>query len=156
MATKSALPFLLCDDDALIMEIDWYMYNAVVMERGYLLINLSHLHLRSVRDIDNNYISIHWDDRFYFSNTYHSSQVDNYSITLNHNIVLPLSDSSSLSLTLQAWENHMIIFQHEVDLAELKTRWATRKKVEIRQGEILDFTVHMLKENEFHLSSLYS
>lgn len=131
-----------------------YMYNAVVMGKGYLLINLSHLHLRSLRDMQDNYVSVHWDDRFYFSNAYHSSQAQNYSITLNHNIVLPLNDSPTLTLPLQAWENHMIMFQHEVDLAELKTRSATRKKVEIRQGEILDFTVHLLQEHEFHLSPL--
>mgnify|MGYP003431786130 CR=1 FL=1 len=126
------------------------------MERGYLLVNLSHLHLRSLRDITDNYVSVHWDDRFYFSNAYNSSQAQQYSITLNHNIVLPLSDSSTLSLQLQAWENHMIIFQHQVDLGELKTRTATRKRVEIRQGEILDLTVHMLKENEFYLSDIYN
>lgn len=117
------------------------------MERAYLLVNLSHLHLRSLRDISDNYVSVHWDGRFYFSNAYNSSQAQQYSITLNHNIVLPISASSVLSLQLQAWENHMIIFQHQVDLGELKTRTATRKRVEIRQGEILDLTVHILKEN---------
>jgi hypothetical protein len=40
----------------------------------------------------------------------------------------------SLSLSIQAWENHMIVFQHEVDMLELTTRIATRKKIEIRQG----------------------
>jgi hypothetical protein len=39
----------------------------------------------------------------------------------------------------------MVIFEQDVDLSELKSRHATRKKVELRQGEILDFTVHLLK-----------
>ena len=58
------------------------------MESRYLLINLSHLHLRSLREISDNYISIHWDDRFYFSNAYSTSDAVQYSITLNHNLIL--------------------------------------------------------------------
>jgi hypothetical protein len=61
------------------------------MKNRFLIVNLSHLHLRSLRDIDSNYISIRWEGVFYFSNAYSSSEAVQYSITLNHNIVLPLT-----------------------------------------------------------------
>ena len=39
----------------------------------------------------------------------------------------------------------MIAFQHEVDILELRTRSATKKKTEVRQGEILEYTIHLLE-----------
>ena len=101
------------------------------------MVNLSALRLRSGREIEQEYLSVLWDGRFYFSSAYSTRQAENHSIALNHHLVLPLPDPPLLTLLLQSWQNHMIIFQHEVDLGELRTRPATRKKVEVRQGEIL-------------------
>jgi hypothetical protein len=46
----------------------------------------------------------------------------------------------------------MILFQHEVDVGELRSRRSARKRHEIRQGEILEFTVHVLTPGEFLLT----
>ncbi len=78
-----------------------------------------------------------WQGRFYFSNVYSTRNAEQHSILINHSLVLPLNDPPCLALRLQAWEKHMVVFQHEVELAELRTRAAVRKKVEVRQGEIL-------------------
>ena len=96
--------------------------------------NLSHLRLRSSREINADYISVLWEGRFYFTNVYSTRNAQQHSILINHSLVLPLNDPPCLALLLQTWQNHMIVFQHEVDLAELRTRPAVRKKVEVRQG----------------------
>lgn len=119
------------------------------------MVNLSALRLRSGREFDQEYLSVLWDGRFYFSSAYSTRQAENHSIALDHSLVLPLPDPPSLTLLLQAWQNHMIVFQHEVDLGELRTRPASRKKVEVRQGEILEFTVHLLEAEEFQLAEAY-
>jgi hypothetical protein len=122
------------------------------MGSRYLLVNLSHLRLRSAREIEGDYVSVLWQGRFYFSNTFSTRAAEQHSIVLNHNLVLPLPDPPTLTLLLQSWEKHMIVFQHEVDLNELRTRPATRKKLEVRQGEILEFTVHLLEPEEFQIA----
>lgn len=42
----------------------------------------------------------------------------------------------------------MILFEHSIDISELNTRKATRKKIEVRQGEILEYSIHLLEEKE--------
>lgn len=99
-------------------------------------------------------MSVLWQGRFYFANAFARTPAQ-HSVVLNHNLVLPLPDPPALALLLQAWQNHMIVFQHEVDLNELRTRAATRKKVEMRQGEILELTVHLLEPEEFQLAPAF-
>lgn len=68
----------------------------------------------------------------------------NFSIPLNSSLLLPVDQLPYHSIMLQLWQNHMIVFEHQVDIAELNTRDATRKKIEIRQGEILEFSIQEL------------
>ena len=53
---------------------------------------------------------------------------------MNHSILIPIQEPLLENILMQVWENHMIVFEHSVDISELNTRNATRKKLETRQG----------------------
>ena len=74
------------------------------MADKFLLIHLSHLHIRSTRLIGTEYLSFHSNQQFYFSNAYDASMIHNYSIPLNHSIVIPFQQNlMPTTLKLQNW-----------------------------------------------------
>jgi hypothetical protein len=123
------------------------------MADKYLSVHVLRLQLRNLRLVQDEYLSFLWRETFYFTRSYCNSGPDSYSVRIEQTLVLPVEQAVPASLLLQNWHNNMILLQHEVDVSELQTRNSCRKKHEIRQGEILEFTVHVLSPQEFILNS---
>jgi hypothetical protein len=80
--------------------------------QGYLYIHLDHLHIRNLREITDEYLSFLWEDTFHFSNAYSHQQLVDYSIPLDHSLLLPVAQKPFQNIMLQVWEHHMILFEH--------------------------------------------
>ena len=80
---------------------------------------------------------------------YFSSVIDANVTTLADDLIIPVeSESIPDFIEMQRWQNHMIMFVHEIDLSDLKTRSTTKKKYEVKAGEILSFMITVLDEKE--------
>ena len=77
-----------------------------------------------------------------------SSSFSPKSQTLTDDIIVPLPKKMPTHISLQRWQNHMILFNHSIDISELKTRKSTKKKHETKHGEILSFTLILLEKEE--------
>ena len=78
---------------------------------------------------------------------YFSSVMDANASVISDDVVVPLNSPDLPEfIELQRWQNHMVLFTHEVDLSDLKTRATTKKKLETKSGEILSFMVTVLNE----------
>ena len=80
---------------------------------------------------------------------YFSPVMDANVPTLSDDLVISINGSElPESIELQRWQNHMILFTHEVDLSDLKTRTSTKKTLETRANEILSFMITVLGEDD--------
>lgn len=89
-----------------------------------LLIKLQNLEIRNKNHYEYCYFSFSLTDTLYFSSCF-----DEGSTTLTDDILIPLPNQQLPNhLSLQRWENHMIMFTHLIDIADLKSRQSTKKR----------------------------
>lgn len=74
-------------------------------------------------------------------------------VTLTDDIIISGDFSSCESLQLQRWENHMVMFSTDVDIAELRSRPVVSRKVETMCGEVLKMIIIGLKDNELKIGN---
>lgn len=97
------------------------------------------------------YFSFSTGDRMHFSSCIDPSQT-----VLADDLLIPvLTEELPDCLYLQRWENHMIMFDHEVSISELRSRSATKKCYETKAGEMLSFMVLLLQPHEIRFGDKY-
>ena len=94
-----------------------------------LLIKLHSLEIRNKNHYEYAYFSFSITETLYFSSCF-----DEGSTALIDDILIPLPDQQPTHLSLQRWENHMIMFTHLIDISELKSRQSTKKMYETKAG----------------------
>lgn len=88
-----------------------------------LLIKLQSIEIRNKHPYEYAYFSFSASETMHFSSCF-----DEKSELLADDIIIPIPDSIPPSIDLQRWENHMILFTHSIDIAELKSRRSTKKR----------------------------
>ena len=95
-----------------------------------LLIKLQNLEVRNKQRYEYSYYS------FTLANDHHffSSCFDETSTHLSDDIIIPIGNNAPEFLELHRWENHFIMFTHEIDISDLKARITVKKKQETKSG----------------------
>ena len=89
-----------------------------------LLIKLQHIEIRQKIRYEYAYLSFSVDGEHH----HFSSCFDERSTTLTDDILLQFNERLPDFLEMHRWENHTIMFSHQIDLTDLKTRVTVKKK----------------------------
>lgn len=119
------------------------------------MVKILHVRLEGVEILHGNgieeaYFSVTHEEKQYFSGTF-----DHQNTRLQDDLLLRLENGVPDSISLQRWENCMVVFSFDLELPELRTRGSARRKVETRQLEILSLSFSIYEEKEVLFSDKY-
>ena len=120
------------------------------------MVNFLHVRVNGIEILHNNgieesYYAIVYNEKHYFTSVFNHQHHQ-----LQDDIIKELKDGHPPeALHLQRWENCIIIFDFEMDITEIKSRGFIKKKVEGRQGEIINLLIHLYEGKDLLLTDQY-
>lgn len=114
----------------------------------YLHIRVARVEILHNNGIEESYFSVTHRDKQYFSSVFTRESAD-----LGDDLLIELEDGSlPEDLTLQRWENCMMVFSFELEVGELRNRSLLKKRVETRQEEVVHLEMWVYGERDIFLT----